>query len=276
MTSTRGWHAETEALQRWVAGAAGPLTSASVEQHVARCVDCQAKVGALVSAESLRAGWENVLAEVELPRPGSVERLLCRLGVAPSDALVMASAVTLRLAWLAGLVGVLGFTLLAAALGPEGGVALFLIAAPLIPVAGVAAAYGPSADPSYEATLAAPYAMIRLVLLRVAAVLATSAPLTVAAGLLLPVSTLTAVAWLLPAAGFTAAVLTASNWIDPEPAAVVVGIAWAGAVAFAARSGDPLDVFAVPALVGYAVLLVAAGGVLGHRLLAAEPSWRLR
>ena len=79
----------------------------------------------------------------------------------------------------------------------------------------VAVAYGPSSDPSYETVVAAPFAMVRLVLLRTLSVLVTSVPLVVVTGLVLPTSPIVAVAWLLPAAGFIAVVLTASNWVDP-------------------------------------------------------------
>ena len=57
---------------------------------------------------------------------------------------------------------------------------------------------------------------------------------------------------------------------------MVVSLAWLGAVAWAARTGDPLQVFQPLALIGYSALLVGAVLVLLHRLLAAEPSWRLR
>lgn len=273
--ATGAWHADPALLRAWVDGTAGALAGSSVEQHVASCGRCQAAVAPLVTPDLLAAVWADVLERVETPQPTRVERVLLRCGVAPADALVVASAATFRLAWTAAVIGVLGFTLLATVVG-GGGVALYLMAAPLIPVAGVAMVYGPAADPSYEAAVATPYAMIRLALLRTAAVLVTSVPLTVVAGLLLPPSTETALAWLLPAAGFTVAVLTASNWVDPEQAAVVLSLGWISAVGLAGWRGDPLLVLQPLALLGYAVLLIGSAGVLLHRLLADEPSWRLR
>jgi hypothetical protein len=276
MTYAAGaWHVDPDTLRSWVDGTAGPLAGASVEQHIAGCAQCRAAVARIVPAEPLHDVWEDILLEVHAP-PSRIERLLLRCGMSPSDALVIASAATFRVAWTAALIGVLGFTLVASVLEGDGGVALFLMAAPLIPVAGVAAVYGPSADPSFEALLAAPYAVIRLALLRTAAVLVTSVPLTVAAGLLLPISAEAALLWLLPAAGFTVAVLTASNWVDPEPAAVVVCLCWIVAVALAGRAGDPMEVLQPWALLGYLVLLVASALVLLHRLRTTEPSWRLR
>ena len=153
---------------------------------------------------------------------------------------------------------------------------LFLLVAPLIPVAGVAVAYGPAADPSYEAVLTSPYPMVRLALLRTVSVLTTSVPLVIGAGLLLPTSTLVAVAWLLPAAGFIAVVLTASTWVEPSYAAVAVGASWFAAVVWAVRDGDPTAVLAPAALAIYLAMLGVAVLTMLHRLLGATPSWRLR
>ena len=94
---------------------------------------------------------------------------------------------------------------------------------------------------------------------------------------LLPGSPLVAVAWLLPAAGFIAVVLTASNWVDPtlrrdrrrrrlgrQRPRLPPGTAtrW--------TSSHP------PPWPLYAVVLVVAVLVLLQRLLSSTPSWRLR
>ncbi len=270
------WHASRTVLQDWVEGTSGPLASASVEQHLVQCDQCRSAVASITPAESLDAGWESILAAVETPPAGFLVRCLERLGVAPSDRLVIATAPVLRLAWMAGLVISLTFTFFAAAAGGDGAVSAFLAIAPLVPVAGVAAAYGPSADPAYESVLAAPYPMIRLVLLRTAAVLTAALPLTLVAGLILPISTWTAVAWLLPGAGFTVGVLAGSAWVDPEYVASAIGIAWVIAVAWAStRIGDPLVVLAPLAMAGYLLLLCAGIALIARRALAAAPSWRL-
>jgi hypothetical protein len=193
-----------------------------------------------------------------------------------SDSKVASSAPTLRAAWLLGTMGVLLFVFVTAALAHDGGLGLFLMVAPLIPVAGVAAAYGPSSDPSYETVVAAPFAMVRLILLRTLSVLVTSVPLVVITGLLLPMSPLVAVAWLLPAAGFIAVVLTASNWVDPSYAATAVGVGWVAFVFWAVRIDDhPLAVFEPLAIGAYVVLLVVAILALLYRLFGSTPSWRL-
>jgi hypothetical protein len=139
-----------------------------------------------------------VLAAVEVPRPGWVQRILLKLGLTHSDSLIIASGPTLRVPWILGTIGVLFFVLAATVYSDINAQGLFLLVAPLIPLAGVAVAYGPAADPSYEAVLTSPYPMVRLALLRTVSVLTTSVPLVIGAGLLLPTSTLVAVAWLLP------------------------------------------------------------------------------
>jgi hypothetical protein len=274
-TASGAWHVDAESLRSWVDGDAGSLVSVSVEQHVLRCAHCRDTVATLVP-ETARPPWDDVLAAIEVPRTGPIERLLLRLGLSHSDSIVVSSTPTLRVAWLLGTIGVLFFVLIAAVLADDGGLGLFLVVAPLIPMTGVAAAYGPSFDPSYETVLAAPYAMVRLVLLRTVSVLVTSVPLVVVAGLFLPASPLVAVAWLLPAAGFIAVVLTASNWVDPTYAAAVVAGSWVTVVVWAVRTGDPLAVFAPAAMGGYLVILTVAVLTLLHRLFTSIPSWRLQ
>jgi len=264
------WHVDASALSAWVEGTSGPIVGASVEQHLVDCEQCRAAVAGLVPVEDVPGRWDDVLAEVA-GGVGLLERILVRFGLQAGDAVVVGAAPVLRVAWAAGLAVVLGFILVASLLGHDHGQALFLALAPLLPVAGVAAAYGPSVDPSYELGLAAPYRLIRLVLLRSVAVLLAAVPITVAAGLLLPLDGHTAVVWVLPALAFTLVVLGAGSWVDPWAAAVAIGTGWVVAVGVSARLGDVLAVVAPSALVGYVVLIVA--GVLV--LVLGTPAWRL-
>jgi hypothetical protein len=126
-------------------------------------------------------------------------------------------------------------------------------------VAGVAFAYGPDVDPSYEVGAAVPYSAARLLLLRSAAVLSTSLPLALGAALLIPSLSWSTVTWLLPALAFTAILLAASTWVRPSYASAALGIAWACAVASATVDQDPAAVLGPVLLVVYAALgLVAA------------------
>jgi hypothetical protein len=276
MDMTTTWHTSESALRAWVDGSCGPAVAASVEQHVVRCEECRAQVADLVPAAPLAAGWELVLASVEVPRPSLVERWLRRAGLSPADAVVIATAPRVLAAWFACLLGLLGFTFVAKDVGgQDGALVAFLLVAPLLPVAGVALAYGPGADPSYEVVLASPYRMFRLVLLRSSAVLATALPLIAGVGLLLPIATTAAVGWLLPGLGFTVLVLAVGTWIRAEYAASAIAVAWAGAVLWSVRADDPLALVAPLTLVGYTLLLAAAAAVLAGRLAAATSPRRL-
>jgi hypothetical protein len=276
MSTPQAWHIESGIMRRWVDGTASPLVSLSVEQHLQRCGDCRAEFATFTPTGEHEAIWDKVLAELEVGPVSRREQLLCRLGVRPADAQLILGALSLHAAWLCGVLAVLAFSVVAAMLGTSSGVPLFLMAAPLVPVIGVAAAYGPNVDPSYELGLAAPYSMTRLVLLRTAAVVATSVPVVVAAGLLLPTSAVVAIAWLLPALGFVILVLIAGNWFGPEIAAAVIAVAWIVEVGWAARQGDPTAVFDSALLAAYLAIAVVAGLVLVHRLRSPGPAWRLR
>ena len=94
--------------------------------------------------------------------------------------------------------------------------AIFLTLAPLLPVAGVALSYGPAADPAYELTLAAPYSVLRLVLLRSVAVVTCTVALTAIGALALADNGWQAVAWLLPALALSAATLALSVRTTPD------------------------------------------------------------
>jgi hypothetical protein len=253
-TPTGGWHADEDLLARYVRGDAGPVAAASLEQHLLRCDGCRGRIAAHVAVPPLEAVWERVRDRAQAGRPRRLERLLVRLGVPASDALLVATAPSLRTSWLVGLVVTLVFVGLGAAYGGDRGLALFLLVAPLVPVAGVAFAYGPDADPAHEAALAAPYPAVRLLLLRTAAVLSTSVPPVLAAGLLVPALSWTAVTWLLPALALTAALLAASTWVRPAVTAAALGAGWLVAVAATSRAADPAAVLAPALLLAYAAL----------------------
>ena len=171
---------------------------------------------------------------------------------------------SLRLSWLVAIALVLGAAVLAAhARGPEG-VMAFLIVAPLLPLAGVATAYGPFFDPAHELTLAAPLSSLRLLVLRALAVAAVSALVALAGALALPGLDWTVAAWLLPSLGLTLAGLGLATSLGPVPSGALVAATWIFVVLGAWRaSGDPLSAFGAAgqvmclcaALAGLAVVL---------------------
>lgn len=265
------WHADDDLLTRYVRGTVGSLDGASLEQHLTGCADCRLRIATHVDVAPLELVWTRVREQVQAPAPSLVERLLTRLGVSAPDARIVSVAPSLRTSWLLGLAVTLGFVGLGAANGGTRGLTFFLLVAPLVPVAGVAFAYGPDVDPSYEVCVAVPYSAARLLLLRAAAVLATSLPLVLAAGMLVPGLSWTAFTWLLPALAFTALTLTASTWTRPTYAALGLGIAWACAVGAAALDRDPYAVLAPAPLLVYAVAGIAAALTLRLRIRRLTP-----
>ena len=275
------WHLDRETAQRYAIGAAGPVVSASVEAHLTACSDCRALLVPLVDGSRLRAVWADVEERVDTPVPGVVERLLCVIGVGADTARLLAATPSLRGSWLLAIAAALAFAVLASQSGPRG-ILILLMLAPMLPVAGVAVAYGRGVDPIYEIGAAAPYSGFRLVLLRTAAVVATTALLSGTAGWLLPGSGWTGAAWLLPAFALTALTLALSVRVALIRAGAVVGVVWVVAVVLAqAEAGGRLALaaghYAAFGAAGQLVCLAIAGMsiavlVIGrqHYLIAIE------
>jgi hypothetical protein len=276
------WHVDDLALRRWIDGSATLPQSASVEQHLLTCPECRERVGVAVRGDSapgladLDVVWTGLREVVETPKPAAFERLLARVGLPAQDAQLVAAARAFRAPWLAGVLAVLAFVALAAALGHARGQLPFLLVAPLLPGVAVAIAYDPDVEPALEQELATPYPALRLVLLRSIAVLAVGLPVVVVLGLFLPGPA--AFLWLLPAVGFVAGVLALSTWMNPLHAAGFIGAVWFVVVSSTTLNGLASDVLQSHFQVGY-VLLSAVSGVVflaRERHLRELRSWRGR
>jgi hypothetical protein len=260
------WHLDEQALERYVAGAAPPPLAASVEAHVVGCGACRDRLAPAVDLPRLDAVWEQVVEQIDTPVPGLIERLLLRVGVRDDTARLLAATPSLQAAWWASVVAVLALAL-AAAHGTERGVVVFIALAPLLPVAGVAAAFSPLTDPVHEISAAAPYSAVRLLIVRSTAVLAATVLLAGMAALLLPGAPWLAVAWLLPALALTAGTLALATWFEPLRSALVLATAWVGVTVPALAPGrDPLlAVRSVGQLVCLIVLLAALATLVVRR-----------
>jgi hypothetical protein len=257
------WHLDTSALESYAAGRSTPVGGASVEAHLMECRECGAVLRELMPREPLDRAWRAIRAHVEEPRAGVVERLLVALRISSESARLLAAVPAFRGAWLLGVFTVLLFAGGAALMADDLGLALFLIVAPLIPVAGVAAAFGGDADPAHELVTVTAYSSTRLLLLRTAGVLMTSVPVSVLLGLALPGPAWLAVAWLTPAAAGIALTLALSAYVDTSVTAAVIGVVWSSAVLSAHRLGDPMEVVEpLMQLVLAAVALVAIAVVV--------------
>jgi hypothetical protein len=225
-----GWHLDGETARRYASGATGQVFAASAEAHLAVCPGCRALLVPLVDRPRLDAIWNEVAERVDAPQPGPMERLLRRLGVRPDTARLLSATPSLSGSWLMAVAATLAFAVVAAGAGPRGTL-LFLTLAPMLPVAGVAVAYGRGVDPVYEIGAAAPYSGFRLLLLRSAAVVATTTVLAGGAGLLLPVTGWIGAAWMLPALALTTLTLVLSVRFALLHAATGVAATWIVAVA---------------------------------------------
>jgi signal transduction histidine kinase len=196
---------------------------------------------------------------------GVVERGLVRLQVPDHVARLLASTPSLRLSWVAAASFAVGFSAWAANAGTDGHL-VFLVVAPVLPVVGVAAAYGPWADPAHELTAAAPFSGIRLLLLRAVAVLVATTLVTAVAGALVPAGELSSFAWVLPALALTVASLALFTLVAPHVAAAAVTGAWVAIVAAAElRSAEPLAAFRGQAQVTFSLVVIAAAATVAWR-----------
>jgi len=254
------WHADPGTLQRYAEGRVSQVQAASVEVHLLACDRCRSAVAAGADRARLDAVWSGITAVADAPVPGVVERLLGRLGVPEHVGRLLAATPALRLSWLAAIVVTLAFAVGAARRGDGGvGVVLFLVLAPLLPLAGVAASFGPGTDPVYEVAVAAPLRSFDLLLIRATAVLTVTTLLAGAAAATVPHADWGMAAWLLPAFGLTAGSLALSTWVTPWKAAAALASVWVGAAAIGLRLTAGTN----------------PGGPLVERIVAFRPSGQL-
>lgn len=272
---TAMWHAGAELLERYAGDVLDDARASSVEAHLLECPACRAELAGRVKRERLERIWGEVVEVVDSPAPGLVERALVALGVPEHVARLLTATPALRLSWFGSEAIALAFAAISAGASTgrtrDSGLLLFMTLAVLLPVAGVAAAYGPGVDPTYDVGMAAPMRSFRLLLIRAAAVLGSSTLLAAAAALALPGFDWTVVAWLLPSLGLTLGSLALATYIRPLSAAGMVASAWIGASAVvAAHRADRLLMFRGGGQVAFLLLIAISALVIAHRREAFE------
>jgi hypothetical protein len=249
------WHLTDSDLAGYAAGSLAVPFIWSVEAHLAACEDCRGRL----TASFVDDGWNRLDAALDAPVPGPVERALVAVGVSDATARLLAATPALRLSWLSAVAVTVALTAAVAHLADP---IVFLVLTPLLPLLGVAAAFGPRTDPTYELTVVAPIHTFRLVLLRCFAVLSVVSLLAVAATLTMTTEGPPIVGWFLPSLGLTAAALMLTPRLGPVPAASVVGVGWLLLVAATGLSTNAV----LFSLTGQAVIAVgAAVAALGLR-----------
>lgn len=277
------WHADGPTLSRYASGALDLVRASSVEAHLLACPACRAVLGKEADPRRMEAGWTAIQDAIDAPERGWVERFLGLAGVPDHLARLLAATRSLQASWLAAVAVVLGFAVLAAhGARVGGGLLTFLLLAPLLPVAGVGAAFAPALDPCYELALASPMHSFRLLLVRATAVLAATTALSAAAALALPAAGWEAVGWLLPGLALTAVSLAMSTTVRPEAAAAAVSGLWvagvifaeagaAGGVRAALRSGEVQSfLFQPPGQAALAATALAAAALVVTRRAAFD------
>jgi hypothetical protein len=207
-------------------------------------------------------------AELDAPRPGPVEALLVRLGVAAPTARLLACTPALRRSWLTAMGFTLAVTTAAAYLARWMTIPIPLLAiAPLLPLIGVAISFGPRGDPGYEMAVVAPLHTFRLLLLRCAAVLSATTALTGVASLAVPEYGPVVLGWLAPALALTLLSLALTPRFGPVTAALAVGLGWLALLLATVRGSTGESIlFTAP---GQAALAAGAAA-------AATALWKVR
>lgn len=264
-----GWHCSDDVLARYAVGETGIAATASTEAHLLACPACRGRVAAHVQ-QPLENAWTRVVAEIQTPPQPYAIRLLRRLGLRDSDAVLLSASSSLTGAWMLAMLAIIAFSALAALVDVSQGRTLYLTVAPLVPVLGVVVAFR-SVDPLAGLVRATPYPHARLVLLRALAVGVCSVPAAVAVGLAVPGISTLAFGWLLPAISLTLLALIGLTRWHPEPVGLGVAALWIAVIAYA--SADHTVTRAVSASWQPVYLAV---GVVSAVMLAVQIRPRVR
>lgn len=202
------------------------------------------------------ANWRAITFELDAPVPSRTERVLTRVGFSSATARLVAATPALRRSWAAALLVVVLIGLSAASDNPDN-ISGMLVLSPLVPVLGVALAYGPSVDPIHEIGLATPMRGVRLVMIRAATVVAVAVAVLTGAVLVSEASNALAFVWLLPALATTSLSISLMTFLTPRRAVVAVSVAWAVlVVTVQGVTQDSLAIFG-PAMQVSSVLVAA-------------------
>jgi hypothetical protein len=283
-------HTSADLLASYATGSADVAVVWSVEAHVTRCVRCRSALSEHVDAERLARNRSVLLVRAALPEGSRLRRLLCRCGVPDHLLGLLAATPSLRRSWLLSVAGVLavvageaaavrygwignaGRMSLARYPGPEV-LAPFLLVAPLLVLAGVAAAFLPMFDPVSRLAVAAPFSGVTLLLVRAVSALAAALVPVVAAAFVLPGPGWLPVALLLPSLALCAFALAAATLMDPRAAAVTAGLLWALPVLLLTADHLPLQIVQRNAQLACLALLCASALVLLARRDRLDMGW---
>jgi hypothetical protein len=262
------WHVPKGQLERFAAVDTSPLPIDavwSVEAHLESCPDCRDELARIVPA-----GSPEIAALVDNAYTGLDERLAGLPATPrprPARELVQRLTGGLLISRLAACVAILIAAALLDVASHAGGadaLSWVLLAAPVLPLVGVAASWSRALDPAHDLVAATPTAGLPLLLQRTLAVLLVVVPISLLAGAFSDVGD--QATWLLPCIALTAAAIALGGLVGMARATWAIAAAWTiGVVAPAlAEQASPaaLEPSALPA---WAALAALAAGVTALR-----------
>lgn len=267
------WHAGSDLLAAYVRGNASRTRAASVEAHLLGCAACRTVVASLTAPQRLERNLAAVTDRIDLERTSRVERFVRRLGVPQHLAKLVAAGPAERVSWLTGIaVAVLVALALDSFDGSEVSMFVFLVAAPILPLAGVTSSISFRSDPLGELVTSTPTTAMKVFLMRSATVLAPTIVVVAAASVLVPGLGAQPGLWLLPSLGLTTTALALGSVLSLRTVTWVLGGGWVAAAAAATRGAPRADLVGSFAafqpdgqLVLLAVSIVAAVVVVRRR-----------
>jgi hypothetical protein len=288
--ASAGGHAGADLLASYAAGTSDEVAAWSVEAHITACARCRSALSAQVDAQRLARNRSALLVRAALGDGGRARRLVCRCGVPDHLVRLVAATPSLRRSWLLSVMGVLAVVTGEAAAvrfgwisgggnGRIGGypdpevLTPFLLVAPLLVLAGVAAAFLPMFDPAHRLAVAAPFSGFTLLLARTVSALAAALVPVVGAAFIVPGPGWLPVALLLPSLALCAFALAAATVVDPRAAAVTASALWVLPVLLLMMTHVPLAHVASPAQAACAAVLCTCALALFLRRDRFELGW---
>lgn len=205
-----------------------------------------------------------IQAELDAPAESRLARILRRLGVSDLTIPLVTATPALRRSWFGAMAIAVLFGLVAATGEEATGVdriVVFLTLAPLLPLLGVAMAFGKGVDPTHDLVVAAPRDTFTVFLIRSITVLLASSLVLLASSLLLPAGGAFRFAWLMPSLAIAAVTFALAPRFGTRRAAAGVGIAWLVVVLAVTNASSSASMFGP--ITQVAALVIAAIAVLG-------------
>lgn len=280
-----------ELVAAYAQGALGGVAAWSVEAHLPACAVCRSALATELDRLRLGRNRSVLMARLALPTAGPVERAVTRCGVPSGVWQLLSVTPSLRRSWMAGVALVLAVAigaarLMSAAIGHPAaqriggwpvlpaGLMPFLVLAPLLPLAGVAAAFHRRLDPAAELAIAAPISGIWLFCVRSVALIGTALVPTMLAALAMPGGGWLPVLVVLPALAVSAAALGLATLTRPVPAAIGAGAGWVAVVAgLGLVVGSPAAAYGGVAQAASLAVIIAACSLLAARRHTLELGW---